>query len=94
VGLDCIKIFLIGLGTGGDPGIVDRADTVGFRLKILDDGCVPANVVCIVVRGDEMIDPGDIVCLEILQDILTVIVVVASIDEHCVAVGIDDKGTD
>jgi len=41
-----------------------------------------------------MVDPIDVVTLEILDDVLAVVVVVAGIDQHCVAVWTDDERGD
>jgi hypothetical protein len=88
---DSIKILSVGFRTRGDTGVVDSADSLGFRLVVLDNRRVAADMVCVVMRGDKMVNASDLVALEIFKHVLPIVSIIACIDEHRFSIWTDNE---
>jgi len=91
--LDGIKILTVRQCTRREPRIVDGTDPASLCLVIVDDRRIPTDVIRVVVRAHEVVDPCDVVSSEILEYVFPVVVVVARVDEHRLAVGFDNERT-
>lgn len=69
---DSVEMSFVSLRTRDDPWVVNRADAIGLSLVVLDDRCVPTDMVGVVMRDNKVVKPADMMSLEILQDVLAI----------------------